>query len=217
MSDSLWPNGLQNTRLLCPALSPGGYSNSYPLSWWCCPIISSSVTPFSFCLQSLSVLGSFTMSRIFASSGQRIGASASVLLMNSELISFRIDWLDLLTVQWTLKGLLQHHNWKASILWCSAFFMVQLSHPYMTTGKNTALTIWTFVSKVNSLLSTVSRFVIVFLPRSKYLLISWLQLPSAVILEPKKIKSNTVSTFSPLFAVKWWDKMSWFSFLNVGF
>ena len=174
MSDSVGPHGLQHARLLCPALSLGGYSNSYPLSQWCCPIISSSVAPFSFYLQYFSVLGSFTMSRIFASGGQRIGASASasVLLMNSELISFRIDWLDLLAVQWTLKGLLQHHNWKASILWCSAFFMVQLSRPYMTTGKNTALTWWTFVSKASSLLSTVSRFVIAFLPRSKHLLIS---------------------------------------------
>ena len=114
------------------------------------------------------------------------------------LISFRMDWFDLLAVQGTLKSLLQHHNSKASILWCSAFFMVQLSHPYMTTGKTMALTIQTFVSKVMSLLfNMLSRFVIAFLPRSKCLLISWLQSPSAVILEPKKIKSVTVSTFSP--------------------
>ena len=103
------------------------------------------------------------------------------------LISFRMDWLDLLAVQGTLKSLLQHHSSKASILQCSAFFTVQLSHPYMTTGKTIALTRWTFVGKVMSLLFTMlSRLVITFLPRSKCLLISWLQLPSAVILEPPK-------------------------------
>ena len=111
----------------------------------------------------------------------------------SELISFRMDWFDLLAVQGILKSLLQHHSSKASILWCSAFFMVQLSHPYMATGKTVALTRWTFVGKVMSLLfNTLSRFVTAFLPRSKQLLISWLQLPSAVILEPKEIKSLTV-------------------------
>ena len=103
------------------------------------------------------------------------------------LKSFRMDWLDLLSVQGTLKSLLQHHSSKTSILWCSAFFIVQLSHPYMTTGKTTALTRWTSVSKVMSLLfNTLSRLVISFLPRSKHLLISWLQSPSAVILEPRK-------------------------------
>ena len=103
------------------------------------------------------------------------------------LISFRMDWLDLLAVQRTLKSLLQHHSSKASMLQCSAFFTVQLSHPYMTTGKTTALTRWTFVGKVMCLLFTMlSRLVITFLPRSKHLLISWLQSPSAVILEPKK-------------------------------
>ena len=106
----------------------------------------------------------------------------------SGLIFFRMDWLDLLAVQGTLKSLFQHHSSKASILWCSAFFMVQLSHPYMTTGKTTALTRWTFVSKVMSLLfNMLSRLVITFLSRSKCLLISWLQSSSAVILEPKKI------------------------------
>ena len=112
----------------------------------------------------------------------------------SGLISFRMDWLDLLAVQGTLKRLRQHHSSKASILQCSAFFIVQLSHPYMTTGKTIALTRWTFVSKVMSLLfNMLSRLVIAFLPRSKHLLISWLQSPSAVILEPPKIKSVTVS------------------------
>ena len=110
------------------------------------------------------------------------------------LISFRMDWLDLLAVQGTLKSLLQHHSSKASILWCSAFFTVQLSHPSMTTGKTIALTRRTFVGTVMSLLfNMLSRLVITFLPRSNHLLISWLQSPSAVILEPPKIKSDTVS------------------------
>ena len=114
------------------------------------------------------------------------------------LISFRMDWLDLLAVQGTLKSLLQHHSSKASSLWRSAFFTVQLSHPYMTTGKTIALTRWTLVGKVVSLLlNMLSRLVTTFLPRSKRLFISWLQSPSAVILEPKKIKSDTVSTVSP--------------------
>ena len=113
------------------------------------------------------------------------------------LISFRMDWLDLLAVQGTLKSLLQHHSSKGSILWCSAFFTVQLSHPYVTTGKTIALTRWTFVGKVMCLLlNMLSRLVITFLPRSKHLLISWLQSPSAVILEPPKIKFDTVSTVS---------------------
>ena len=113
-------------------------------------------------------------------------------------ISFRMDWLDLLAVQGTRKSLLQHHGSKASILLCSAFFTVQLSHPYMTTGKTIALTRRTFVGKVMSLLfNMLSRLVITFLLRSKRFLISWLQSPSAVILESKKIKSGTVSTISP--------------------
>ena len=115
---------------------------------------------------------------------------------HSGLISFRMDWLDLLAVQGMLKSLLQHHSSKASILWCSAFFTVQLSHPYMTTGKTIALTRWTFVGKVMSLLlNMLSRLVITFLPRSKHLLISWMQSPSAVILDPRKIKPDAVSTF----------------------
>ena len=114
------------------------------------------------------------------------------------LNSFRMDWLDLLAVQGTLKSLLQHHSSKASILRHSALFLVQLSHPYVTTGKTIVLTRWTFVGKVMPLLfNMLSRLVIMFLPRSKHLLISWLQTPSAVILEPKNIKSATVSTVSP--------------------
>ena len=120
----------------------------------------------------------------------------------SGLISFRMDWLDLLAAQGTLKSLLQHHSSKASILHV-AFFIVQLSHPYMITGKTIALTRQTFVDKVMSLLfNMLSRLVITFLPRSKRLLISWLRSPSAVILEPQKINPATVSTVSPLFAMK---------------
>ena len=116
----------------------------------------------------------------------------------SGFISFRMDWLDLLAVQGTLKSLLQYHSSKASILRCSDFFMVQLSHPYMTSGKTIALTRWTFVGKVMSLpFNMLSRLVITFLPRSKCLLISWMQSPSAVILQSPTIKSVTVSTVSP--------------------
>ena len=123
------------------------------------------------------------------------------------LISFRMNWLDLLAVQGTLKSLLQHHSSKASILQCSAFFTVQFSHPYMTTGKTIALATWTFVGKVMSLLfNMLFRLVITSLPKTKCLLISWLQSPSVVILEPRKIKSDTVSTVSP-FPMKWWDQM----------
>ena len=141
MSDSLQLHGLQHTRLPCPSLSPGICSNSCPLSWWCYLTISSSAIPFSFCLQFFLASGYFPMSHLFASCGQsiRASASASVLPMNIqswfplELTGF------LLAVQGTLRDLLQHHNWKMSVLRCSAFFMVQLSHPYMTTGETIAL------------------------------------------------------------------------------
>ena len=126
------------------------------------------------------------------------------------LISFGMDWLDLLAVQGTLKSLLQHHSSKASIPWHSAFFTVQLSHPYITTGKTTALTRQTFVGKVMSLLlNMLSRLVITFLPRSKRLLISWLQSPSAVTLEPPKISLTLFALFPHLFPMKWWDQMPW--------
>ena len=160
------------------------------------------------------------MSQLFASGGQSIGVSASTISPSNEhsgLISFRTDCLDLLGVQGTLKCLLQHHSSKALILWCSDFFKAQLSHPYMTTGKTIALTRWTFVDKVMSLLfNMLSRLVIIFLPRSKRLLISWLQSPSAVILEPRKIKSDTDSTVSPSISheVMGPDAMI-LSFLNV--
>ena len=158
--------------------------------------MSSSIVPFSSCLQSFPASGTFPMTQFFIWRGQSTGASASasVLPMNIQdwfplgLLSFRIDWFDLLAVQRTLKSLLQHHSSKASIYWLSAFFMVQLSHPYMTTGKTITLTRQTFVGKgMSLLLNMLSRLVIAFLPRSKHLLISWLQSPPAVILEPKKI------------------------------
>ena len=124
-------------------------------------------------------------------------------------ISLRMDWLDLLAVQGTLKSLLQHHTSKALILWCSVFFIVQLSHPYMTTGKTIVLTRWTFVGKVISLLlNMLSRLVITFLPRSKRLLISWLLSPSALILEPKEIKSDTVSTVFPSISHEAWSNFN---------
>ena len=136
VSDSLWPHGLQHSRPPCPSPTSGVYSNSCPLNRWCHPTISSSVAPFS-CLQSFPASGSFQMSQCFVSGGQNIGFSFSISPSNeySELISFRMDWWDLLAVQGTVKSLLQHHSSKASILLCSAFLIVQLSHQYMTTGK----------------------------------------------------------------------------------
>ena len=158
-------------------------------------------SPFSSCLQSFPVSVSFQMSQFFHIRWPKFWSFSFSISPSNEysgLISFGMDWLDLLAIQGTLKNLLQHHSSKASILWRLAFFIVQLSHPYMTTGKTIALMRWTFVDKVMSLLfNMLSRLVIPFLPRSKHLLISWLQSPSAVILEPKKIKSDTVSTVSP--------------------
>ena len=128
-----------------------------------------------------------------------------------------MDWLDFLAVQGTLKSLLQHYNPKAPILPCSAFFIIQISHPYMTTGKTIALTRMTFVGIVMSLLfNMLSRLIITFLPKSKHLLVSWLQSPSPVILELPRIKSATVSTVSHLFAMKWWDQMPWSYFSECG-
>ena len=165
VSNSLWPHGLQHTRLPCPSPTPGACSNSCPSSWWYHPTISSSAVPFSSCLQSCPTWGSFVMSQFFASGGQSTGWSFSFSISPSNeysgLISFRMDWLDLLAVQGTLKSFLQHQSSKASILQHSAFFMVQLSHPYMTPRKTIALTRQTFFGKVMSLFfNMVSRFVI---------------------------------------------------------
>ena len=199
MSDSLRPHEPQHARPPCPSSTPRVHPNPCPLSRWCHPTISSSVIPFS-CPQSFPASGSFPMSQFFASGGQSIGvsASASVLPMNIQ------DWFPLGWTGWISlqsKGLsrvfsnttVQKHQFFSVQL-----SLVQLSHPYMDTGKAIALTRWTFVGKVTSLFFNIlSRLVITFLPRSKHLLISWLQSPSAVILEPRKIKSATVSTVSP--------------------
>ena len=192
VSDSLQPHESQHTRPPCPSSTPGVYSNRCPLSQWFHPTFSSSVIPFSFCLQS-SPTSNESALRIRWPKHWSFSFNINPSNEHTGLISFRMDWLDLLEVQGT-HSLLQHHSSKPSILWCSAFFTVQLSHPYMTTGKNIALTRRTFVDKVMSLLfNMLSRLVITFLPRSKGLLISWLQSPSTLILELKKIKSATVS------------------------
>ena len=175
---TLRPHEPQHARPPCPSSTPGLYSNWFPLSRWCHATILSSVVPFSSCLQFFPVSGSFQISQLFTSGGQNIGVSFNICPSNERpgLISFRMDWLDLLAVQGTLKSLLQHHSLKASIRWHSALFTIQLSHPYMTTGKTIALTRRTFVDKVTSLLfNMLSRLVITFLPRSKCLLILWLQ------------------------------------------
>ena len=159
----------------------------------CCPLLLlSSIFP------SIRVFSYESVLHIRWPKYQRSSFSISPSNEYSGLISFRIDWLDLFAVQGTLKSLLQHHSSKASILWLSAFFIVQLSHPYMTTGKTKVLTRWTFVSNVMPLLfNMLSRLVIAFLPRNKHLLISCLQSPSALISEPEKVKSFTVSIVSP--------------------
>ena len=170
--------GLQHTRPPCPSPPPGVYSNSCPLSWWCHPTISSSVVPFLLppsIFPSIRVSSNESAVRIRWPKYWSFSFDISPSNEYSGLISFSMDLLDLLAVQGTLKSLLQHHNSKASVLQPSAFFRVQLSHPYMTTGKTVALTRWTFVGKVMSLLyNMLSRLVIFFIWRSKHLLISWL-------------------------------------------
>ena len=188
VSDSLRPHVLQHARPPCPSPTPGVHSDSRPWSQWCHPAISSLCHP-------LLLLPPIPHSIIVFSNESTLRMrwpwNFSFSIIPSKeipgLISFRMDWLDLLSVQGTLKSLLQCHSSKASILWCSAFFTVQLSHPYTTTGKTTALTRWAFTSKVMSLLfNMLCRFVIAFLPRSKHVLISWWQSPSTAILEPQK-------------------------------
>ena len=197
----------------CLHSHPWVCSNSYPLSRWCHPTISSLVIHFSSCLKSFPGIRVFSSESAFHIRWPKYWSLSFSISPSNEysgLISFRTDWFNLLAVQGTLKNPFQQHSLKASVLQHSAFFVVQLSHLYMTTGKIIALTIWTFVGKVMSLLfNMLSRLFIAFLPRSKRLLISWLQSPSAVILEPKKIKSVTVSLLSHLFAMKWWDGMPW--------
>ena len=178
VSDSLWPHEPQHARPPCPSPTPGVHPNPCPLSRRCHPTISSSVVPFSSCPQSFPASGYFPVSQLFASGGQNIGVSVStsVLPMNTQARS-PLGWTGWISLQSKgFSSLLQHHSSKASILWHSAFFIVQLSHPYMTTGKTIVLTRWTFVGKVMSLLfNMLSRLIITFLLRSKHLLISWLQ------------------------------------------
>ena len=196
MSDFLGTHKLQHASLPCPSPTPGACSTSCPLRWLCHSTISSSVVPFSSCLQSFPASGSFPVSQFLASGDQSTGvsASASVLPVNIQ------DWFPLGWTGWISlqsKGLSRVFS-NTTVLWRSAFFIVQLSHSYITTGITISLTRQTFVGKVTSLLlNMLSRFVIAFLPRSKRLLISWLQSPSAVILEPKNIKSLIVSVVSP--------------------
>ena len=192
VSNSLRPHESQHTRPPCPSPMPGVYSNSMSIELvmpsshltLCRPLLLLPPIPPSLRVFSNELTLHMRWQKYWSFS-----FSISPSNEHSGLISFRMDWLDLLVVQGTLKSLLQHHSSKASILQCSAFFTVQLSHPYMTTGKTIALTRWTFVGKVMSLLfNMLSRLVITFLLRSKCLLISWLQSPSAVILEPPKNK-----------------------------
>ena len=189
-----------HARPPCPSPTPGAYPNSCPLSGWC-------YLNISFCHPLLLSPSIFPSTKVFLNESvlcirwpKNWSFSFNISPSNeySELISFRMDWLDLIAVQGTLKSLLQHHSSKASILWHSAFFIVQPSHPYMTIGKTIALTRRTFVGKVMFLVfNMLLSLVITFLPRSKCLLISCLQSPSSVILEPPKIKSVTVSIVSP--------------------
>ena len=212
VSDSLWPHEPQHARSPCPSPMPGVHPNPCPSSWWCYPTISISVAPSPPALNLSQPQGLFNESALHIRWPKYWSFSFNISPSNEHpgLISFSMDWLDLLEVQGTLESLLQHHSSKALILLHSAFFIVQLSHPYMTTGKTIILTRRAFVGKVMSLLfNRLSRLIITFFPRSKRLLISWLQSPSAVILEPKKVKSATVSIVSPFFAMKWWDQMPW--------
>ena len=173
VSDSLRPHESQHARPPCPSPTPGVYSNSCPSSRWCHPTISSSIVPFSSCPQSLLASWFFP----WVSSLHQVAKVLEFQLQHQSFqwiprtVSLRMDWLDLLAVQGTLKSLLQHHSWKASVFQHSAFFLIQLSHPYMTTGKTIAFTRQTFVDKVMSLLfNMMSRLVITFLPRSKLFL-----------------------------------------------
>ena len=162
MSDSFQPHWLQHTRLSCPSPTPGSCSNAWPLSWWCHPTISPSVIPFSSCLQSFPAIIVFFNEFVLSIRQPKSWSFSFSISLSNEylgLIPFRMDWLDLLAVQGTLKSLLQHHRSKASNFQHSAFFIVQLSHPYMTTEKTIALNRWTFVYKVGSLLfNMLSRF-----------------------------------------------------------
>ena len=170
---TLRPHGLQHARPPCPSRTPGVYSNSCSLNPRCHPTILSSVIPFSSHLQPFPASGSFHKSQFFASGGQTIGSFSFSISPSNEysgLISFRVDWLDILDVQGTLKSLLQYHSSKASILQCSAFFIVQLSHLYMTTGKTIALTRRTFVGKVMSYFFSLNLLLVITASKSLLLI-----------------------------------------------
>ena len=188
MSDSLGAQGLQHARLPCPSPTPRAYSNSCPSSW---PVMPSN--HLILCCPFLLLPSIFSNESVLHIRWPRYWSFSFCISPSNEysgLISFRTDWLDHCAVQGTLKSLLQQHSSKVSIFQCSAFFMAQLSHPYVTTGKTIALTRWPLSAKVTSVLfNMLSRFVIAFLLRRKFLLISWLWSTSAVILEPKKIES----------------------------
>ena len=195
MSHSLRPHESQHARPPRPSPTSGVYPNSRPLSRWCHPTISSSVVPFSSCPQIFPSIRVFSDETALHIRWPNYWSFSFYISASNEHL--RMDWLDLPAVLGTLLSLLQHHSSKASILQHSAFFTVQLSRSYMTTGKTIALTRWTYVGKVMSLLFNVlSRLVITFLPRSKCLLISWLQSPSAVTLEPPKINLVSIPSSS---------------------
>ena len=210
MSNSLQPHGLQLTRPPCLSPTPKVYSNSCPLNQWCNPAISSSVVPFSSRLQSFPASGSFPMSWFFTSGGKSIGVSASTSILPMKIQDWSpLGWTGWISLQ--SKGLSRvfSNTTVQSINSSALSFLYTPTLTSIHTGKTTVLTRWTFIGKVMSLLLNIlSRLVITFLPRSKHLLISWLQSPSAVILEPKK----SLSLFPHLFPMKWWGQMPCSSF-----
>ena len=217
MSDSLRLYGLQHARLPCPS-TPGVNSNSHPSSWWCHPTISSSGVPFSSCLQSFPAPGFYSNESVLCIRWPKYWSFSFSISPSNEhpgLVSFRMDWLDLLAVQGTLKSL-QHHSSIVSILWCSIFFIVQLSYPYMATGKTIALTRRTFVGKAMSLLFNMLQVCHCFSSKEKA---SFNFIIAVTICSDFRAQENKVfhcfHCFPHLFAMKWWDRMPWSSFLNV--
>ena len=207
-------------RAPCPSPSPRVCPSLCPLHQWCHPASSSFDTLFSSCPRSFPASGTFPMSWLFSSDGQywSFGFSISLSSEYSGLISLKMDWLDLLAVQGALRSLLQHHSSKASILWCSAFFMVQFSQPYVTTGKTTALTMWPFVGRETSLLSARS-LGLSWLSRGEASA-SWFQGCSHRLQwfwSPRKESLSLFPLFPHLFPVKWWTGCHHLSFLNAEF
>jgi len=207
LSDSLWPHGLQHSKIPCPILSTGVCSNSCPLCQWCHLTISSSVTPLLFLYSNFLSIRAFSNELVLCIRWPKYWSfSISPSSEYSMLISFRIDWFDLLAVQRTLKSLLQRHNLKASIIQFSTFFMVQLSRLYITTGETIALTIWTFVGKVMSLLfNMLSKFVIAFLPSKCLNFMAAVTIHNDFGAQKKKICHCLHSPPPHIFAIKWQD------------